>query len=78
MLDRYCSPRRRARETLELLRLRIGDGVRVEMTEDLREWDYGDYEGLTAVEINEKRVANGSDGEGGKWNIWRHGCEGGE
>jgi probable phosphoglycerate mutase len=35
----------------------------------LREWDYGDYEGLTSAEI---RLRDPS------WNLWRDGCPGGE
>ena len=37
-----CSPLRRARETCEL----AGFGDVAEITEDLMEWDYGEYEGL--------------------------------
>ncbi len=59
------SPYRRARETCELCGL--GAGARVE--EDLREWDYGDYEGLTSEEIHELRP---------DWVLWRDGCPGGE
>jgi probable phosphoglycerate mutase len=36
---------------------------------DLREFDYGDYEGITTKEILEKRP---------DWNLWRDGCPGGE
>lgn len=43
-----CSPRTRARRTAELA------GVRVDaIDDDLAEWDYGDYEGLTSEEIHE-------------------------
>lgn len=45
------------------------------MTEDIREWDYGDYEGITTAEIRKMRKAQGL-GEG--WDIWRDGCPGGE
>jgi len=43
------SPMKRAVETCRLV------GLTPELTDDLREWDYGDYEGLTTVEI-QKRV----------------------
>ncbi|KAF2753357.1 phosphoglycerate mutase-like protein [Pseudovirgaria hyperparasitica] len=46
----------------------------IEVTEDIREWDYGDYEGLTSKTIREERQKRG---EGG-WDIWRDGCPGGE
>jgi broad specificity phosphatase PhoE len=38
-----CSPRLRARRTCEL----AGWSNSAEITEDLSEWNYGDYEGLT-------------------------------
>lgn len=60
-----CSPLLRARETCEL----AGFGDRAEITEDLLEWDYGEYEGLTTPQIHE---ANPS------WWLWRDGCPGGE
>ncbi len=60
-----CSPLERARETCEL----AGFGLRAEICEDLREWDYGDYEGLTSAEIR-ARVPD--------WNLWRDGAPGGE
>ncbi|KAE8150042.1 histidine phosphatase superfamily [Aspergillus avenaceus] len=48
--------------------------AKVEVTEAVREWDYGDYEGLTSKQIREERKRRG---EGG-WDIWRDGCPGGE
>jgi broad specificity phosphatase PhoE len=59
------SPRRRARETCEL----SGLGDLAEEREDLAEWDYGEYEGLTTAQIQEKRR---------DWSLWRDGCPGGE
>ncbi|KAI1474643.1 hypothetical protein K445DRAFT_320649 [Daldinia sp. EC12] len=49
--------------------------ARVEVTEDIREWDYGEYEGITSPEIREIRVKQGLTQ---KWDIWRDGCVGGE
>jgi broad specificity phosphatase PhoE len=60
-----CSPLRRARETCEL----AGFEGLAELCDDLREWDYGDYEGLTTPQIREVNPA---------WNLWRDGCPGGE
>jgi probable phosphoglycerate mutase len=58
------SPMRRAIETCELAGMK-GFQVRGE----LREWDYGDYEGATTPEILERRPG---------WDLWRDGCPGGE
>ncbi|KAK1758353.1 phosphoglycerate mutase [Echria macrotheca] len=56
-----------------------GDGLAceasVEVTEDIREWDYGDYEGITSPQIREMRKQQGLDPA---WDIWRDGCPGGE
>ncbi len=60
-----CSPLSRARETCEL----AGLGGREELRDDLLEWDYGDYEGTTSVEIHERRP---------DWSLWTDGCPGGE
>lgn len=59
------SPRRRAVRTAEL----AGFAGRVEITADLVEFDYGDYEGLTSDRIHEDRP---------DWDLWRDGAPGGE
>lgn len=48
--------------------------AKVEIYEGIREWDYGEYEGLTTKTIKEQRQARGE----GDWDIWRDGCPGGE
>ena len=57
----------------------VGGGLecnaRVEVTEDIREWDYGDYEGITSPEIRRMRAEQGIDEP---WDIWKDGCPGGE
>lgn len=50
-------------------------GVDVKVTEDVAEWNYGDYEGLLTHEIRELRKQRGLDKES-KWDIWRDGAEG--
>jgi broad specificity phosphatase PhoE len=59
------SPLLRARETCEL----AGFGDVAEVFDDLREWDYGEYEGLTTPQIH------ASDPD---WVLWRDGCPEGE
>lgn len=59
------SPLSRARETAELAGL--GDGARVR--DDLMEWDYGAYEGITTTAIREQRPG---------WLLWRDGVPEGE
>ncbi|KAI8627066.1 phosphoglycerate mutase family protein [Xylariaceae sp. FL1651] len=49
--------------------------ARVEVTEAIREWDYGDYEGITSPEIRDLREKQGLNRD---WDIWRDGCVGGE
>ncbi|KXL51445.1 hypothetical protein M433DRAFT_60419 [Acidomyces richmondensis BFW] len=53
-----------------------GEGTKacVEVTESVREWDYGEYEGITSQEIARRRAEQGLP----KWDIWRDGCPGGE
>ncbi|QKX59971.1 uncharacterized protein TRUGW13939_07113 [Talaromyces rugulosus] len=46
----------------------------IDITEAIREWDYGEYEGLTSAEIKVLREKNGQE----PWDIWRDGCPGGE
>jgi broad specificity phosphatase PhoE len=59
------SPLRRARETCEL----AGYGEHAELIDDLKEWSYGEYEGLTTPEIRQRNPG---------WFLWRDGCPGGE
>ena len=59
-----ASPRQRALRTAELAGLVVD-----EVTDELAEWDYGDYEGLSTAQIREK-VPN--------WTVWSHPIPGGE
>lgn len=52
----------------------IGTG-KVEVRDDVREWDYGEYEGVKTSEIQAQRKERGQEG---KWDIWKDGCPGGE
>ncbi|KAL8760125.1 MAG: hypothetical protein Q9199_000262 [Rusavskia elegans] len=52
----------------------IRTNAKIQIDDDIREWDYGDYEGLTSATIREQRRKNGE----GPWDIWRDGCPGGE
>jgi broad specificity phosphatase PhoE len=59
------SPLGRARETARL----AGLGDPCQVREDLLEWDYGDYEGITTASIREERP---------DWYLWRDGVPNGE
>jgi broad specificity phosphatase PhoE len=48
--------------------------AKIEIREEVREWDYGEYEGLRSKEIQEMRKQEGQS----EWDIWRDGCPGGE
>ena len=51
----------------------------VQVTDDIEEWDYGDYEGVTSPEIRKLRASQGLDkGGSSRWDIWHDGCPGGE
>ncbi|KAI0513310.1 putative phosphoglycerate mutase [Xylaria bambusicola] len=63
-------------QTFELL-LPHCQEEKVTFTEDIAEWDYGNYEGLNSGEIRDSRKKRGLDLEM-EWDIWRDGCEGGE
>ena len=58
------SPRKRAVRTAELAGLQVTG-----TTEDLAEWNYGEYEGITTAEIRGTRP---------DWSLWTDGCPGGE
>ncbi len=58
------SPRSRARRTAELAGF-----ADAHVEDDLAEWDYGDYEGLTTPQIRQSVQG---------WTVWTHPCPGGE
>ena len=58
------SPRLRAQRTAKLAGF-----TDYEVDEDLAEWNYGEYEGLTSPQIRERHQG---------WRIWFNGCPGGE
>lgn len=59
-----CSPRLRARRTAELAGLTVTD-----IDDNLAEWDYGRYEGITTADIHRDRP---------DWYLWTDGAPGGE
>ncbi|GKT88571.1 phosphoglycerate mutase [Colletotrichum tofieldiae] len=71
------SPRKRAIHTFELLLPSLIRGLEVTYTEDIAEWDYGRYEGMTTTQIKESRKQKGLDSTQ-PWSIWKDGCEDGE
>jgi probable phosphoglycerate mutase len=60
-----CSPLTCAGETCRL----AGYGDVARFTDDLMEWDYGEYEGLRPADILKKQPG---------WTIWKEGVPGGE
>ncbi|KAI0321374.1 phosphoglycerate mutase-like protein [Amylostereum chailletii] len=65
------SPRIRAHKTFHLLTEHLPEVPNHIVTEEVREWDYGNYEGLLSHEIKDIRKDS-------NWNIWVDGCPGGE
>jgi broad specificity phosphatase PhoE len=61
----FSSPLKRALRTCQL----AGYGELAEIDDDLVEWNYGQYEGKTTVEIRRTRP---------DWQLFRDGCPGGE
>src|SRR5262245_44277235 len=61
----FTSPLQRARRTCEL----AGFGSAAEIVSELLEWNYGEYEGRTSVQIHS---------ESPDWQLFRDGCPGGE
>jgi broad specificity phosphatase PhoE len=61
----FTSPLKRAALTCEL----AGFGAAAEVDRDLLEWNYGNYDGRTSVDIHAERP---------DWLLFRDGCPGGE
>ncbi|KAG9314253.1 histidine phosphatase superfamily [Chiua virens] len=65
----FVSPRIRAHKTFHLLFEHLPEVPQHELTEEVREWDYGEFEGLFKEEILARKPG---------WDIWKDGCPGGE
>ena len=61
----FSSPLQRAQRTCEL----AGLGEQMQICDDIIEWNYGDYEGITTATIRETVP---------DWTVWSHGCPKGE
>ena len=61
----FSSPLQRAQRTCEL----AGLGDQMQICDDIIEWNYGDYEGVTTATIRETIP---------DWTVWSHGCPNGE
>jgi broad specificity phosphatase PhoE len=62
----FSSPLKRAVRTAELV---LGDTAELTLDDDLAEFDYGRFEGLTPAQIQERAPG---------WTLWKDGCPGGE
>ncbi|KAF8634472.1 hypothetical protein AX15_000913 [Amanita polypyramis BW_CC] len=62
------SPRQRALKTFRLFFAHTREPPH-EVSDDVRDWDYGDYDGLTSADILRSNPT---------WIIWKDGCPGGE
>ncbi|EIN14076.1 phosphoglycerate mutase-like protein [Punctularia strigosozonata HHB-11173 SS5] len=69
----FVSPRQRAHKTFHLLFDHLPELPKHELTPTVREWDYGDYEGLDPEGIKAVRPPGAPT-----WDIWQDGCPGGE
>jgi len=65
----FVSPRQRAHKTFHLLFEHMPELPHHILSEEVREWDYGEYEGLLTSEIKQRNA---------DWHIWKDGCPGGE
>lgn len=63
------SPRQRAHRTFHLLFEEQGDLPHHTLTEEVAEWNYGEFEGLVTAEIHQIKPT---------WKIWTDGAPGGE
>ena len=60
----FVSPRKRAQRTFDLLMEHLPEKPNHVLTEEVREWDYGEYEGLKPREIKEINPT---------WTVWKDG-----
>lgn len=60
----FVSPRIRAHKTFHLLFDHVPERPHHVTSEELREWDYGEYEGLLSSEIKQRNP---------NWVIWKDG-----
>ncbi|KIJ52634.1 hypothetical protein M422DRAFT_26203 [Sphaerobolus stellatus SS14] len=72
------SPRIRAQKTFDLLWETSEIKPSKNIDERVREWTYGDYEGLLVEQVTKIREEKGLAKGGASWDIWTEGCEGGE
>ncbi|KAH3675569.1 hypothetical protein WICMUC_002658 [Wickerhamomyces mucosus] len=77
----FTSPRKRALQTVKLILESLDEEtkkhIKIIVDNDLREWEYGDYEGLLTQQIKDLRKSRNLP-IADDWLIWRDGCENGE
>ena len=69
----FSSPRKRAKDTKDLIfNKKDLEHCNFIIDDDLKEWEYGQYEGLLTKQILAMRKEQGL---GETWNIWNQGCK---
>lgn len=80
----FASPQTRVTQTIDAMKAELRSrcdetqGLQkflelpIEQVDDLREWDYGSYEGLTKADIGDQRQQRGLLDQ---WSVWTHGCQ---
>ncbi|KAJ4297538.1 Sedoheptulose 1,7-bisphosphatase [Kalmusia sp. IMI 367209] len=75
LLDLGCRDRYPWKKDEDMAQHGVRTHAKMQITDAIREWDYGAYEGLTSPQIRQLRKEQGLSED---WDIWRDGCPEGE